>query len=201
MNGAMSARTLLTELRTLGVELAVEGDGLTVDAPPAVITEDLRSAMVENKPRLLKLLTWEQRKLEEADRRGLVIRWSREPGYISLHDPLTGEWHDVKASECLPGVVGKRQQPEEGSVMLEAADSQLETLIERRSRNGDVTPDELEPSYLESVRRYNARQRREVRAAWYSFFCRMADNHRSLSENYERRAESLQEECGLGGGH
>lgn len=46
-----------------------------------------------------------ERKLEEADRRGLVIRWSEHPTWIKLHDPMTGEWHEVRAEECLPGVV------------------------------------------------------------------------------------------------
>ncbi len=46
-----------------------------------------------------------QRKLEVASRRGLVIRWSEYPQWIKLHDPLTGEWHEVEASECPPGVV------------------------------------------------------------------------------------------------
>ena len=46
-----------------------------------------------------------QRKLEEASRRGLVIRWSEYPLWIKIHDPLTGEWHEVRASECPPGVV------------------------------------------------------------------------------------------------
>lgn len=46
-----------------------------------------------------------ERKLEEADRRGLLIRWSEYPTWIKLHDPITGEWHEVRASECLPGVV------------------------------------------------------------------------------------------------
>ncbi len=46
-----------------------------------------------------------QRRLEEASRRGLIVRWSEYPTWIKLHDPLTGEWHEVRASECLPGVV------------------------------------------------------------------------------------------------
>jgi hypothetical protein len=46
-----------------------------------------------------------QRKLEETSRRGLIIRWSEYPEWIKIHDPLTGEWHEVRASECLPGVV------------------------------------------------------------------------------------------------
>ncbi len=52
-----------------------------------------------------ELVRRRQRKLEEASRRGLVIRWSEYPEWIKLHDPLTGEWHEVRASECLPGVV------------------------------------------------------------------------------------------------
>ena len=103
----MTAQALLKELRGLGVELAVEEDRLTIDAPAGAITEDLRNALVDNKPRLLKLLTWEQRKLEKADRRGLVIRRSRGPGYISLHDPTTGEWHDFPAKDCFPSVMAE----------------------------------------------------------------------------------------------
>ncbi len=45
------------------------------------------------------------RKLEEASRRGLVIRWSEYPEWIKIHDPLTGEWHEVRTSECPPGIV------------------------------------------------------------------------------------------------
>jgi hypothetical protein len=46
-----------------------------------------------------------ERKLEEASRRGLLIRWSEYPDWIKLHDPTTGEWHEVRADECLPSVV------------------------------------------------------------------------------------------------
>ena len=103
----MTAQALLFKLRALGVELAVEEDRLTVDAPAGTITEDLRAALTENKPSLLKLLTWERRKLEAADRRGLVIRRSREPGYISLHDPTSGEWHDFPEKDCFPSIVAE----------------------------------------------------------------------------------------------
>lgn len=113
----MSAQTLLTELRGLGVELAVEGDQLIVDAPAGAIIGELREGLVENKPHLLKLLSWERRKLEAADRRGLIIKRSQEPGYIALHDPLTGEWHDVKESECLPSVVESAKRKKGGAAM------------------------------------------------------------------------------------
>ncbi len=35
----------------------------------------------------------------EADSLGLVATWSIEFGYVGLHDPTTGEWHDVATNE------------------------------------------------------------------------------------------------------
>jgi hypothetical protein len=32
----------------------------------------------------------------------LVIKFSREPGYLSVHDPTTGDWHELPASCCPP---------------------------------------------------------------------------------------------------
>ncbi len=46
-----------------------------------------------------------RRKTEEASRRGLVIRWSEYPEWIEIHDPLTGEWHELRAAECPPRLV------------------------------------------------------------------------------------------------
>ena len=101
----MNAHALLEDLKSQDVRLEVDGELLVVDAPAGAITDEIRITLAEHKPKLLKLLKWERRKLEEADRRGLVIRWSEEPGWIKLHDPTTGEWHEVRAEECLPGVV------------------------------------------------------------------------------------------------
>jgi hypothetical protein len=47
----------------------------------------------------------ERRKLDKAARMGLIIRWSEHPEWIKLHDPTTGQWHEVRAEECLPGVL------------------------------------------------------------------------------------------------
>ncbi len=38
----------------------------------------------------------------KADQLGLVATWSGEFGYISMHDPNTGEWHDVQTGDA-PG--------------------------------------------------------------------------------------------------
>jgi hypothetical protein len=101
----MSTQALLEDLRSRGISFEADGEMLQVDAPADVFSEELRAELTEHKPKLLKLLDWEQRKLQKARRRGLVVRWSKYPTWIKLHDPTTGEWHEVKAEECLPGVV------------------------------------------------------------------------------------------------
>jgi hypothetical protein len=96
----MSARALLEELCERDIRLKVDGLMLRVDAPTKSDTDELRTTLRKHKHALIRLLERERLRLEEADRRGLVIRWSRESGYVSLHDPTTGEWHEVPASEC-----------------------------------------------------------------------------------------------------
>jgi hypothetical protein len=48
----------------------------------------------------------------------------------------------------------------------EMVEKELNAMIERRSRKGEVDIDEFDPGYMESVRRYNARRREEMRAEW-----------------------------------
>ena len=95
---------MLKELRERGLELSTE-DGRLLYRPKNLVTPTILDTLRAHKPALIKLLEWERRKLEEADRRGLVIRWSDYPRWIEMHDPLSGEWHEVRASECLPGGV------------------------------------------------------------------------------------------------
>ena len=101
----MNARLLLSALRGAGVDLTPQGDGLNVDAPAGALTEALRGSLAENKEALVELLERERVGPEASDRRGLLIRWSEYPVWVELRDPLTGEWHEVRAAECLPGVV------------------------------------------------------------------------------------------------
>lgn len=108
----MSAQALLEDLRGRGVRISRQGDRLDYYGPAGTITHETLTALRESKPRLLIVLRGEtrkaereRRKLEEAGRRGLVIEWTMEPGWIALHEPATGEWYEVEASECLPQVV------------------------------------------------------------------------------------------------
>ena len=102
----MSAKTLVEELRDRGVELEVEGEMLRY-RPKAAVTPEHLELLKAHKQGVIKLLEWKRCRLEEADRRGFVARRSREPGWISLHDPLTGEWHDFPAADCFPSIVAE----------------------------------------------------------------------------------------------
>ena len=46
-----------------------------------------------------------RRKLEEAGRRGLIVGWSEYPHRIRLHDPVSGDWVEVRAEDCFPSLV------------------------------------------------------------------------------------------------
>ncbi|MBC8236153.1 hypothetical protein H8E77_41935 [bacterium] len=53
----MSAKELLTELLGQGVNIEAVGDGLRIDAPPNVLTSELRQALAEHKQAILTLLS------------------------------------------------------------------------------------------------------------------------------------------------
>ena len=77
----------------------------------------------------------------------------------------------------------------------EMVEKELSAMIERRSRKGEVDADELEPFYMESVRRFNAHRREEMRAAWTSYHEGQAERHRrtlqELITYHETQAERL----------
>ncbi|MBA3951947.1 MAG: hypothetical protein H0X57_08750 [Rubrobacter sp.] len=50
---------------------------------------------------------------------------------------------------------------------------------------------EREELWEGSMWRDREHRRREIRAAWFAFFSRMAQSHAGLSRDYERRAEEL----------
>jgi hypothetical protein len=53
----MNASTLLADLHRRGIKLSVSGERLSIDAPKGSVTPDLRSALTEHKPDLIRLLT------------------------------------------------------------------------------------------------------------------------------------------------
>ena len=101
----MNAHALLEDLRTRGMTLEANGLTLRVAAPEDVATEELHETVSRHKHALIRLLERERQRLEQAESLGLVIKWSKEPGYVAIHDPTTGDWHEVLASECAPWVI------------------------------------------------------------------------------------------------
>jgi hypothetical protein len=98
----MRVGELLEDLRRKDVRLKVDGLTLLVDAPSEVDAEGLAEILREHKRALIRLIEQERHKLEGGDCRGLVIRFARERGYLSVHDPTTGDWHELQASGCPP---------------------------------------------------------------------------------------------------
>jgi predicted metal-dependent hydrolase len=101
----MNARAVLKNLRTKGVTLEADGLTLRVAAPEDVATEELHETVSRHKHALIRLLERERQRLEAAERIGLLIKWGKAPGYVAIHDPTTGDWHEVLASECAPWVI------------------------------------------------------------------------------------------------
>ena len=53
---------------------------------------------------------------------------------------------------------------------------------------------ELAEMYAESVRKHNARVRRENRALWFAYYSNLAASLKTSAEEYEARAAALLEE-------
>jgi len=79
---------------------------------------------------------------------------------------------------------------------VEAVDLELDRLISKRaSQDRRPDPDELEPGYVESVRRFNARRTEENRQAWAAFHEGQAERLRRTMEPLIAHHEARAEEC------
>jgi hypothetical protein len=80
-------------------------------------------------------------------------------------------------------------QTSEGSLVdtvehAETAEKQLDAMIQRRARKGDMDPDEQEELLKASVRAYTARRREEMRVAW-------CDHHQGQAARLRTTLEAL----------
>jgi hypothetical protein len=77
----------------------------------------------------------------------------------------------------------------------EMVEAELDRLIERRSRKGDVDPGEQEELWKQSVRAYSACRREEMKAAWCDHHqgqaARLRTTLEALIVRHEAEAESL----------
>ncbi len=86
----MNATSLISDLRARGVFLAAIGDRLRVDAPVGVVSPDLRAALAQHKPELVRLLS----RPSDARRTALDGPYVETAhGYLAPGD-LPDEWRD-----------------------------------------------------------------------------------------------------------
>jgi hypothetical protein len=79
---------------------------------PKNVTDKTDRTHRENLP-TLKTRTDKTDKTSEPAGLGLVATWSAEFGYVSLHDPTTGEWHDLKTTVAPEWAVGEARRRKE----------------------------------------------------------------------------------------
>ena len=58
----------------------------------------------------LKTCTDKTDKTSESAWLGLIATWSAEFGHVSLHDPTTGDWHDLKTTVAPEWAVGEARR-------------------------------------------------------------------------------------------
>jgi hypothetical protein len=77
----------------------------------------------------------------------------------------------------------------------EMVEKQLDAMIRRRARKGDVDPDAREEAWKASVRAYEEKRRQMARLEWHAFHCGQAARHRgvleSLIAHHEEQAAKL----------
>jgi hypothetical protein len=49
----------------------------------------------------------------EGERLGLIATWSAQFGYVSMHDPTTGEWHGLRTKDAPEWAVGEARRRKE----------------------------------------------------------------------------------------
>ena len=79
----------------------------------------------------------------------------------------------------------------------EMVEQQLDAMIQRRARKGDLDPDEREELWKASVRAYEEKRRQMARFEWHAFLCGQAERHRRTLEElvsyHEAAAAQLRE--------
>jgi hypothetical protein len=81
---------------------------------------------------------------------------------------------------------------EADDVDVARASDKIDALIDKRAAGrGEATAEEM--AWKTSVRRHNAKLRRQRQGEWYCYFSALADSLRASAEEFERRAERLLE--------
>lgn len=110
------ARALIADLSARGIKIEATSEGNIRYAPRSKIDELTLVQLRQQKQTLVRILTglpvedppdedvpaFVRKELERASELGLVAHWSRHFGYVTIHDPTAGEWHDLKMKDAQP---------------------------------------------------------------------------------------------------
>jgi hypothetical protein len=78
-------------------------------------------------------------------------------------------------------------------VDVEQASASIDALIDKRAA-GREEATAAEIAWKASVRRHNAKLRRERRAEWFVYFSTLADSLRASADGFEAKAQALLED-------
>jgi hypothetical protein len=82
--------------------------------PPSKTSKTTNGHEVEdNNLQTPEKLTVKTSKTPKPAQLGLIAAWSAEFGYVSLHDPTTGVWHDLETTVAPEWAVGEARQRKE----------------------------------------------------------------------------------------
>jgi hypothetical protein len=104
-----SPRSYLLFYENIGASFTLDGDDLVI-RPTSLVTPGISDRIRENKAAIMEILRERQRDQKRLDRAaalGLVAKWSGEFGYVSIHDPTTGEWWDIQTKDAPPWAVSE----------------------------------------------------------------------------------------------
>jgi len=88
-----TAEQILGLLEKAGISLSLDetGEGL-IARPTELVTPDIMELVKEYKTDTVAHL--------RDDGLGLIAKWSKHFGYVSIHDPVLGEWWDVPTKDA-----------------------------------------------------------------------------------------------------
>ena len=98
-----TAEQILGLLEKAGISLSLDetGEGL-IARPTELVTPDVVELVKEYKTDIVAHL--------RDDGLGLIAKWSKHFGYVSIHDPVLGEWWDVAVKEAPEWAVGEARR-------------------------------------------------------------------------------------------
>ena len=121
---AVNPAEILRELGAVGITLTVLEPDRLIARPTERVTPEIKETLRGHKPEIIRALrsaenpegppgepspepklasalTASPRDLARAAQMGLCSMWARgEFGYVSVHDPLTGEWHSLPTKDA-----------------------------------------------------------------------------------------------------